>query len=446
MNHKVPLRTAALVLVLAISPTAFASSLTLHGFIEAAVNNAAAVARAQADLDTSRARAESAFTVYSPYVAATASYSRLSEEELPELTPGFSFPQFLDNYSLELSAQFAVSDYLLTRPALYQIGTGGMKLEQARLDAAKERIAMQAAELALKWTAAKQALNVAKNGASTLEAGVTDIARLREAGLATQSDELAIRAQYAAVSTSVIRAKGRLRTLELQLKQLIGQPKDQPLPMLNLELSGAMLVKTPTLEDALAKAIAERPELRVLRQARTLKSYEIDRYFGELFPKLGIAGVLTTANPNQRIFPLVEEYNATWVVQATLSWSPNDFVIQRSLYKESKEQLKGLDADLKGLGDAVELELASVLSNLETTTELCSATKTQELAAQAALKDQQTLFKAGETTSQRLLEREQAHREAALNHIDALVESTLAQIRLQKSLGGLNSFAQENLK
>ena len=121
-------------------------------------------------------------------------------------------------------------------------------------------------------------------------------------------------------------------------------------------------------------------------------------------------------------------------------------MIQRSLYKESQEQLKGLDADLKGLKQAVELELASVLSDLATTQELCLATKTQQAAAEAALRDQETLFKAGETTSLQLLEREQAHREAALNHIDALVESTLAHIRLQKSLGGLNAFAQENLK
>ena len=440
------MQSSVLPLMLLISSIAPAATMTMADIIARAVDNASAVERAVADLETARARADSAYTVYAPYVALSGSYSRLSEEELPELTPGFSFPQFLDNYSFQASAQFAVSDYLLTRPALYKIGTEGMRFQEAQLDAARERVAMQAATLALQWTAAKEGLSVAESGAQTLEAGVNDIERLQEAGLATRSDALAIKAQHAAVTTSVIRARGLVKTLALQLGQLIGLDAGQPLPELQLKLNDQPRNPDIALNEALATAIAQRPELRALRKARDLQSYEVDRYFGELFPKLGLVGVVDTANPNQRIFPLVEEYNTTWAVQATLTWSPNDFVIQRSLYKEAQEQLKGLEADLKGLRQAVELELASVISDLETARELCTATLKEQSAAQAALRDQEVLFKAGETTSLQLLEREQANREAALGHIDALVQLFLAEIRLQKSLGDLDSFARKELK
>ena len=262
---------------------------------------------------------------------------------------------------------------------------------------------MQAATLALQWTAAKEGLSVAESGAQTLEAGVSDIERLQEAGLATRSDALAIKAQQAAEATSVIRARGLVRTLALQLGQLIGLDARQPLPELQPQLSAQPRSPAIALSEALATAIAERPELRALRKARDLQSYEVDRYFGELFPKLGLVGLVDSANPNQRIFPLVEEYNTTWVVQATLTWSPNDFVVQRSLYKEAQEQLKGLEADPKGLRQAVELELASVISDLETAQELCTATLKEQSAAEAALRDQEILFKAGETTSLQLL-------------------------------------------
>ena len=439
-------QSSTLPLLLVISSISPAASLTMADIIERAIDNASAVERAVADLETARARADSAYTVYAPYVSLRGAYSRLSEEELPELQPGFTFPQFLDNYSFQISAQFAVSDYLLTRPALYRIGTEGMRLQEAQLDAARERVAMQAAGLALQWTAAKEGLSVAESGADTLKAGVEDIERLRQAGLATRSDALAIKAQQAAVATTVIRARGLVKTLALQLGQLIGLAAGQPLPELKLELSKEPRTQTRVLAEALTTAITQRPELRTLRKARDLQSYEVDRYFGELFPKLGLSGVVDTANPNQRIFPLVEAYNTTWAIQATLTWSPNDFVIQRSLYKEAQEQLKGMEADLKGLRQAIELELASVLSDLETAQELCVATAKEQSAAEAALRDQEVLFKAGETTSLQLLEREQANREAALSHIDALVQFTLAEIRLQKSLGDLDSFARKELK
>ena len=440
------IKSSIVPLVLLTSVSSFAATVSMSDLIERAIDNASVVERAVADLETARARADSAYTVYAPYVSVAGSYSRLSKEDLPELQPGFTFPQFLDNYSLQISAQFAVSDYLLTRPALYKIGTEGMRFQEAQLDAARERVAMQAASLALQWTAAKESLSVAESGSKTLQAGVEDIERLREAGLATRSDALAIKAQQAAVATSVIRARGVVRMLALQLGQLIGLEPGQGLPELDLKLSDRPRNQSPVFTDALNKAIAQRPELRALRKARDLQSYAVDRYFGELFPKLGLTGAVDTANPNQRIFPLVEEYNMTWAVQATLTWSPNDFVVQRSLYKEAQEQLKGLDADLKGLRQAIELELASVLSDLETARELCTATSQEQNAAEAALRDQETLFKVGETTSLQLLEREQANREAALSHIDAMVQLTLAEIRLEKSLGDLDGFARKELK
>ena len=87
--------------------------------------------------------------VCAPYVALVV-HTADSEGSF-KLTPGFSFPQFLDNYSFQASAQFAVSDYN-TRPAL-QNRYRGMRF-RAQLDAARE-LSSQAATLALQWTAAR---------------------------------------------------------------------------------------------------------------------------------------------------------------------------------------------------------------------------------------------------------------------------------------------------
>ena len=432
---------SALPFVLLSVSTAMGNTLSLGDLVQRAIVNASTVERAKADLERSQTRADSAYTVFAPYVSVVGQYARLSEEELPEVAPGFSFPQFLDTYSLQVSAQFALSDYLLTRPALYNIGAQGVALEQAKLFAAKERVAMQALTLALRWIAASQAVDVARAGAETLMKGVQDIKRLQAAGAATRSDALSIEAQHAALTTSVIRTRGLVKTIELQLGQLIGHPSGTPLPKLDIDLDQPRAFTRLTLEAALEAAVQQRPELESLRQARALQGYDVDRYFGELFPKLALVGVVDTANPNQRIFPLVEEFNTTWALQLTLSWSQNDFVIQRSLYREAQQALKGVDADLRGLKQAVELELASALAALETATELAQASRSQLKAAEAALDDQKRLFEAGETTSLQLLEREQAHREAALNRIDAHVQLKLAEIRYQKGLGGLNAFA-----
>ena len=74
-------QSSVLPLMLVTSSIAPASTITMADIIARAVDNASAVERAIADLETARARADSAYTVYAPYVAFSASYSRLSEEE-----------------------------------------------------------------------------------------------------------------------------------------------------------------------------------------------------------------------------------------------------------------------------------------------------------------------------------------------------------------------------
>ena len=273
---------------------------------------------------------------------------------------------------------------------------------------------------------------------------MNDIERLQEAGLATRSDAWPLR-------------RSKRRSHQRYPSPRSGENTCPPTGSAYRIGSGTTAPRTrsqaprPTSQSryrskrSTGHRNCRTTELRALRKARDLQSYEVDRYFGELFPNLGWSA-LSIAQTLISVSSHSSRNTTQLAVQATLTWSPNDFVVQRSLYKEAKEQLKGLEADLKGLRQAVELELASVISDLETAQELCTATLKEQSAVEAALRDQEVLFKAGETTSLQLLEREQANREAALSHIDALVQLTLAEIRLQKSLGDLDSFVRKELK
>ena len=62
-------QSSVLPLMLVTSSIAPASTITMADIIARAVDNASAVERAIADLETARARADSAYTVYAPYVA-----------------------------------------------------------------------------------------------------------------------------------------------------------------------------------------------------------------------------------------------------------------------------------------------------------------------------------------------------------------------------------------
>jgi outer membrane protein TolC len=422
-----------------------AANLSLEDVIERASVEALAVKRAEVEVMMAQIRADSNYSVYLPHLASHASYTRLSQEDQPDLFPGVTFPQFLDQTNLQGTLSFLVSDYFLTRPALYRSADIRARLKRYEKQSVRETMGLVAAQTALAFIATQKAQAVTHKGAVTLRSRQHDMQRLEKAGAVTTADTLAIRAQAAALEGESIRVEGQLRILRLRLLHLLRLPAKEKLELkIPLDAPPPLFFEPGT--DLSTLAFASRPDLKTLEEVIKLQDTVIEGHFGALWPEVVLAGSLIASNPNNRIFPPVDKMQATWNVTAQVAWSPNEFIAERTLWKEAKMRGEALLIDLRSLRDTVEVDIASAQADSETAKKLYGAAYESHSAAAAARDDQAKLFEAGEGTAQQLLDREQAFRQAALSKIDASVQLHLASIRLRKATGFLTQPLSHTLK
>lgn len=414
-----------------------ASGLDLWSAIRQSVRHSPALRRSGANNKTHKTRSDSAYTVFLPRVDLLGRYSRISEEELPNIGGGFTFPQYLDNYLFQASASVPLSDYLLTLPSLYEIGKAGYAASAAQHHAETERVALEAAQAYFNVLARRAAERVQAEAAAAMRHRLKDLERLLAAGDATESDLMTVAAQAASLDRQAIAAEGNRKLAEARLKQMLGSDLREPL-RLDFDIESSPPAPDYSAEQALRVAAEKRGELRALRASIRLQDAETDRRFAGMFPKLVAGGQYDVANPNQRIFPLTNEFNDNWVLFLGLSWSPNDFITERTLWKEATYSREAIDADLEALRDALELEIISALTSWEVADKSVQAAKEQHQAAARAYADKERLFELGEGTVQNVLDSEQAYRQSALGRINASIGLHLARLSYERSLGLLS--------
>ena len=71
-------------------------------------------------------------------------------------------------------------------------------------------------------------------------------------------------------------------------------------------------------------AVARRLDLKVLDEGIEAKEKQRESELGNKLPHLSAFAVGDYANPNQRIFPQVEAFKATWAAGLQITWTLND--------------------------------------------------------------------------------------------------------------------------
>jgi outer membrane protein TolC len=223
---------------------------------------------------------------------------------------------------------------------------------------------------------------------------------------------------------------------EQALRIAIGAAPDEPLAVAEDVLSSAV----PEVSHASAQvlheeAVGKRLELLSLeRRAYSLEqAAEIES--SRALPRLEAVGNLTYANPNQRIFPLEQEWNGTWDVGLQLIWSVNDLGSSSAQGRTFEAQGLQVRSDRRKLEQGLWLEIVGALGELERARATVDAAERGRKAADAALAARRALHQHGRATALELLEAETAGLRARSSVVDANVAWRIARVRLEHAVG-----------
>jgi outer membrane protein TolC len=277
---------------------------------------------------------------------------------------------------------------------------------------------------------------VARSSQAQSEAQRRDVAELVGAGTLARVEAMRADAQVAAATVAVARAEGAVAVARTALRTLLHRPGDQDIAV--TERFGEPLpALAESKDELLTRALQARKEVAALRTI--IKSHELRAQAegGNRFPKLGVGGRFDYAKPNQEIPSFGEEWDweDSWAVIGTLTWSPNDFAAAGARVGQAEADRAQAVADLQSLEDALRQEVAAAYEDYQAARQAMDAAMTGILAAEESYRVRREQFRAGAAVATDVIDAEAELRRARLELINAAIDVRIARARLDRAVG-----------
>lgn len=405
------------------------------------------------------ARVDAAWSAFLPRIALSGRYTRLSE-----FTPGalgfgsgslvvtgapngtvnptptvaqtvsFAFPAVFNNWNFQASLIVPISDYFLRINQTYSSATASR--DAARYDAAGAR-AKSAADGKVAyytWLRARGGQVVAAQALEDQKTHLTDAKNLFTVGRVSKVDVLRAETAVAAAELAGERTKNFVDIAERQIRVAMHAPDDEAI-VAGEGLQGGLPPFQGNLAQLTQEAMTGRTEIRSIDlNAQALrKNAEATR--NSAFPQF--AGVANTnvVNPNQRSFPLKDEFFPTWDLTLQLQWSPNDILAAGGQASALYAQAAQVEAQRQAVRDGVTLEVAQAYNAVKEAEFAIDASKRELEAAREAHRVAHELFINGAATSTTLTDAETELTRARLDALNAAVDVRSSRVRLEHALG-----------
>ncbi len=354
----------------------------------------------------------------------------------------FTFPVLLDNWSFGASLTIPVTDIFLQVWPGYEAAEGAARAQRHQVRARSAEVAQQAREAFYAYARARGAVAVAESAVAAAELQGEMIDSMVRAGAVAQVDGVRARAQIAGTRVAAMRANAGMRIAEMALRTLMHLDGDEP-----ISIAEDLLEPLPPidgeLESLVQSALERRAEMLAIREAIRARGRQIDAAEGSRWPHLLISGNFAYANPNQRIFPLTQEFRDTWDISVILAWSPNDLFTGEFQAAEARAQRSQAESDLRTLEDGVRIQVTMAYETLRAARTAIDAARIGVEAADEALRVRQEQYRAGATIVTELVLAVTDRARAQLELIAAALDARIAYAQLQRAIGADTPYEQE---
>lgn len=269
-----------------------------------------------------------------------------------------------------------------------------------------------------------------------LEQELSDTRRRFEAGTVPRFNVLRAEVELANAKPRLIRARNALRNARNNLAVLLGfnvpRTADRDIPLETADKLGANRASVE-LSDALAQAIAQRPELAALRVLEQIRREEVTQAKSEYYPQLSaVAGYGWQSKTFNRDLSSPLE---GWTVGAQLSWNFWDSGLTQGKVNAATARHQKSRIEVDDSSRRIELEVRTAHSNLIEAGEVLDSQAKVIEQAEEAVRLSLARSEAGTGTQLDVLSAQTALTEARNTYSVALRDYSVARARLEKAMG-----------
>jgi outer membrane protein TolC len=273
-------------------------------------------------------------------------------------------------------------------------------------------------------TLAAQALEVAREALKTAEADLKRAQTVRDAGMATDADVLAVQVHVAAMKEQVIRREADLKVARAALNEALGLPLDTPHDL------ATPLTPAPPVEAASPEL---RPEIEQIRLARQAAEAQARSARAGYLPQIGFRAAFEA--DRQEYF---NKGGGNWLVMGSVRWNLFDGNRTRQTVAEARASAAAAAASEKQYTNALRLELTKALADFDAATERIAVTEAGVAQAEETLRIIRNRYSSGLATVTELLRAQTALLDAKTRRLAAIHDQRLAAVEVERSAGKLN--------
>jgi outer membrane protein TolC len=394
------------------------------------------LAATAADLAAAREGERAASAARWPTLQANGSYTRFSTAPAFDLSgPTVSF---------QSAPLFDQDDYL----------TGGVQLSlplyaggriSAGIDAARHAVAgveadergtiaavkLEVANAYVEVLRARRLLRTAESSVASLAAHVSDVGQMVERELVATSDLLAARVALANAEQARVRADNAVQIAYASYNRRIGEPLERA-PDLDERLrDDSSLAAMPSVETLIERARASRSELKGLTAQADALEYQSRVERGALRPQLALTGQYSYL---ENEFLDRQDFS---IVGVGLKWSLFDGGQTRHRAAALHNASRATRHRLSDLSSLIELEVRTAWLDVQAARARVGASGEAVAQAVENLRMSRELYGADLGTNTQVLDAVTLQITATNNHDDAVLDESLALLRLAHAVGEL---------
>lgn len=445
------------------------------------------VARAQADLELAAARVDETRFRYTPQLGLEASYTRVSRAPVDFDTGGFAVGALspglvttgpcpgnpgatcvLDSGGQPVAAQDAVAindpplnffaftaslgvplvDYFTA--VMPSVKANELAADGARHAREAERLTVEAdARTAYyNWLRSKAQVAVAEASLARSQARLVDAQATFDAGLNAPADVMRIDALVARTESALIESRAAERVARRNLAVLMGEGDAERLDyavgedVLDVGSRVDDLGRLPNLID---EAHAARLELRAVGANKDAVERSLQATRAPYYPSVIAFGEATMANPNQRFFPLRDEWNGSWAAGVRLQWFLDAALLVKPRVDQQRAQMRALEADREQLRRIVTLQVTQAYEDRGRAIASLDTNRRAVEAAAEGYRVASALYRVGEATATDIIEAELDQTNARLADVNNRISVHESTVRLRYAVGRLRPAAGESV-
>jgi outer membrane protein TolC len=364
-------------------------------------------------------------------------YSRLSPVDNPTYdVPGLgtlSFPSLTQQLASDATLVYSFTDSLAEALPAYRAAKKNKVAAGYQIEAERNDVAFAARQAYYEFARAEAGLGVANFALEAAESQRKETESLVQAGSAARVDLLRVEAQQEAARVAVERAKLGLQVATRALQALMHTDE---LPTLGEDLSGPVAdIPAATEEDLKERAFRDRPDLLALRTYIEASKHQLRSAIGGRMPDFLIRGSAQYSNPNLRVIPQQDRFEATWEAGAVIRWSPNDTARAQGRAKQLQAELDRAHADVIALQDLVRVEVAEGYHGMLAARSAMQSARLGLSAAREGYRVTREQLQAGVVNTTTLLQAQAELIRAQVDVVDSAIGLRVTSAQLRRAIG-----------